>query len=92
MRARHRLFAWLVLALVAAVDPCSAQEVGVLAVRATSGNAELPHPEGYGAFARFDLSSWRARLTWLRYSDETDKRGVVCEVYSPRIGCRGEGG
>lgn len=91
MRALHRFLASFVLALVSAVAPCSAQDVGVLAVRATSGNAEIPHPEGYGAFAEFDLSSWRARLTWLRYSDETDKRGVVCEVYSPRIGCRAEG-
>ncbi|MDP2958291.1 MAG: hypothetical protein Q8N53_17820 [Longimicrobiales bacterium] len=90
MRALRRFLASLALALLATVDPCSAQDVGVLAVRATSGNAELPHPEGYGAFAQLHLSSWGVRLTWLRYSDETDKRGVVCEVYSPRIGCRAE--
>lgn len=91
MRALHRSLAPLALALVVAVAPCAAQDVGVLAVRATSRNAELPHPKGFGAFAQFELASWRARLTWLRYSDETAKRGVVCEVYSPRIGCRAEG-
>lgn len=69
----------------------SAQQVGGLAVWATSPNAELPHPQGVGAFAQFDAAGFGFRLSYLRYSDSTQKQGVVCQVYSPRIGCGIEG-
>lgn len=69
----------------------SGQEVGLLAVRATSGNPEFPHSGGLGAYVQLEAAGWETRLSWLRYSDDTEKRGTVCQVYSPRIGCRTEG-
>jgi len=77
--------------LVCAATPVRAQELGLLAVHASSDNVELPSPDGFGAFAEFDFSPLRLRLTYLRYADDTRKSGVVCQVYSPRIGCHTEG-
>ena len=62
-----------------------------MAVRATSGNPELPHAGGYGAFVQLELGGWEGRVTLLRYDDRTEKRGTVCQVYAPRMGCVIEG-
>lgn len=75
---------------VAAPLGAGAQELGLVAVRATSDNVELPKPDGFGAFAEFDFAPWRLRVTYVRYGDDTQKDGAVCQVYSPRIGCRTE--
>ena len=79
-----------VLAVALASLGASAQELGLVAVGARSGNAELPDPFGQGAFARFGGDSWSFQLTLIRYADATEKPGTVCQVYSPRIGCHGE--
>lgn len=81
--------ALLLLALVQ--QPVVAQELGIVAVRSSSSNVELPDASGFGAFGRLAFGPWRVGLSYLRYSDDTRKTGVVCEVYSPRIGCRSEG-
>lgn len=70
--------------------PVGAQELGLVAVGATSDNAEFPDPGGFGIFAQFREADWLFRLSYLRYADETVKSGTVCRVYSPRIGCRTE--
>jgi len=75
---------------VAAPSRVGAQELALVAVRASSDNVELPKPNGFGAFAEFDLAPWRLRVTYVRYGDDTQKAGLVCRVYSPRIGCRTE--
>lgn len=75
---------------VASPGRISAQELGLVAVRATSDNVELPDPHGFGAFAEFDFAPWGLRVTYVRYGDDTQKDGVVCQVYSPRIGCHTE--
>lgn len=67
------------------------QEVGVVAVRASSGNPELPSSGGLGAFVEISSGGWQTRVSYLRYGDETEKDGTVCQVYSPRIRCRTEG-
>lgn len=69
----------------------TAQDLGGVSVWATSPNAELPHPQGVGVFAEIDAAGFGFRLSYLRYSDSTRKQGVVCQVYSPRIGCVIEG-
>lgn len=69
----------------------SAQNLGVIAVRASSANVELPHPQGLGVFAQVDAGGFGFRLSVMRYSDSTRKQGVVCQVYSPRIACGTEG-
>lgn len=80
------------LASLAVLPPRAAgQELGVVAVRATSGNPEFPHAAGTGVYAQLEAAGWATRLTLLRYSDDTEKSGTVCKVYSPRIGCRTEG-
>jgi hypothetical protein len=76
---------------VMAPSAAGAQELGIVAVGAVSENVELPDPYGFGAFAQFGSAPWLFRLSYLRYSDETRKGGTVCQVYSPRIGCRVEG-
>ena len=93
MRRRFPAFAVLVLPALLSFDAAiaGAQEVGVLAVRSSSANVEFPDAGGFGAFARWDVGSWLVGLSYLRYSDDTAKEGIVCEVYSPRIGCRTEG-
>lgn len=85
--------AWIVLALatLAPSRHAGAQEVGAWVVRATSDNPELPSPSGFGAQAEWDAGPVRVTLSWVRYADDTDKPGVVCTVYSPRIGCHVEG-
>jgi hypothetical protein len=60
-------------------------------VRASSDNVEFPDATGFGVVGALEFESWQLRLAYLRYSDDTDKSGVVCQVYSPRIGCRTEG-
>lgn len=79
------------ISLFAMPAGAAAQQLGALAVWATSPNAELPHPQGVGAFAQVDAAGLGFRLSYLRYSDATQKQGVVCQVYSPRIGCGVEG-
>lgn len=89
----HRpLRRFLVMLLVSGVcaGTAAAQELGLSAVVSRSGNVELPEPMGFGASAHFDLGGWVAGLSYLRYADETRKDGIVCQVYSPRIGCRTE--
>jgi len=90
MRHLSGLSAFL-LALAAGAGPLGAQELGVVAFGASSENVELPDPYGFGAFAQFRGSGWLFRLSYARYSDDTQKSGTVCRVYSPRIGCRTEG-
>ncbi len=90
MRHLSRLPAVLVM-LAAGAGSLGAQDLGLVAVGASSGNVELSDPQGFGAFAQLRSDSWLFRLTYLRYSDETRKSGTVCRVYSPRIGCRTEG-
>jgi hypothetical protein len=89
MRGPLRIFVAL-LCLASAARPLGAQELGLVAVAARSGNAELPDPYGLGAFAQFRGASWLFRLSLVRYGDDTDKAGTVCQVYSPRIGCHVE--
>lgn len=92
MRRLSRLPAVLLpLLLAAGAGSLDAQELGLVAVGASSRNAELPDPDGLGAFAQIRRAPWLFRLTYLWYSDETSKSGTVCRVYSPRIGCRTEG-
>lgn len=93
MRRLFPAFPILVVTASLSLRPvtASAQELGVLAVRSSSANVELPESGGFGAFARWDVGSWLVGLSYLRYSDDTEKEGIVCEVYSPRIGCRTEG-
>ncbi len=62
-----------------------------MGVWASSSNAELPRPQGFGAFAQLDVTGLGFRLSYTRYSDATSKPGVVCRVYSPRIDCMTEG-
>lgn len=69
----------------------TAQDLGGVAVWASSPNAELPHPRGMGLFAHFEGAGLGFRISLVRYSDSTFKEGVVCRVYSPRIGCGIEG-
>jgi hypothetical protein len=90
MRHLSRLAAVLV-ALAAGAGSAGAQDLGLVAVGASSANVELPDPQGFGAFAQFRSDPWLVRLTYLRYSADTQKSGTVCRVYSPRIGCRTEG-
>jgi len=78
------------LAVALAPKGTPAQELGLVAVAARSGNAELPDPFGQGAFAQIGGGSWSFRLALIRYGDATEKPGTVCQVYSPRIGCHGE--
>lgn len=79
------------LAVLLAPVTAWGQELGLVAVRASSGNPELPAARGVGAFLALEAGAWQTRLTWLRYGDDTEKMGTVCKVYSPRIGCRAEG-
>jgi len=76
---------------VVAPSAVEAQELGLVAVGATSENVEFPDPSGFGAYAQFRSAPWLFRISYLRYSDDTRKSGTVCQVYSPRIGCRTEG-
>lgn len=62
-----------------------------MAVWASSTNAELPRPQGFGVFGQAEALGVGYRLTYLRYSDSTSKPGIVCQVYSPRIDCTTEG-
>lgn len=89
MRSRIRVLVVLV-ALAAAAASVQAQELGLVGVAATSANAELPDPRGLGAFAQFRGASWLFRVSLVRFGDDTEKAGTVCQVYSPRIGCRVE--
>jgi hypothetical protein len=90
MRHLSRLPAVLVM-LAAGAGPLGAQDVGLVGVGVASENVELPDPVGFGAFVQFRSAPWLFRLSYLRYADETRKSGTVCQVYSPRIGCRTEG-
>ncbi|MEK9499383.1 hypothetical protein WI372_00135 [Gemmatimonadota bacterium DH-20] len=72
--------------------PTAAQELGVMMVRASSPNPELPDPQGIGLFAQFEArSGFGFRMMYVRTSNDTDKPGIVCQVYSPRIDCDTEG-
>lgn len=90
MHLSLRLVVTVVLLAGAGALPAASQELGLSAVISHSGNVELPEPLGFGASVHFDLGAWVAGLSYLRYSDETRKNGIVCQVYSPRIGCRTE--
>lgn len=90
MRHLH-LLAAVLAALAAGAGSVGAQDLGVVVVGAASQNVEFPDPTGYGAFAQLRSAPWLFRISYLRYRDETTKQGTVCQVYSPRIGCRMEG-
>lgn len=81
----------LLVMLASGARSLHAQELGLLAVGAASDNVELPTPRGFVAFGQLRRASWLFRLSLVRYDDATDKAGTVCQVYSPRIGCRAEG-
>jgi hypothetical protein len=93
MRFRSLWTAAAVAGVLGVVAPSAggAQELGLVAVGATSENVEFPDPYGFGAYAQFRSAPWLFRISYLRYSDDTRKSGTVCQVYSPRIGCRTEG-
>lgn len=65
----------------------AAQELGLSWVHATSPNPELPHPTGFEVVGQAPHLGWLFRVGYTRYSDDTDKTGTVCRVYSPRIDC-----
>jgi hypothetical protein len=67
--------------------PLRAQELALLFVHASSPNAELRAPSGFALTGAVDVRSWLLEASFVRYSDETLKPGVVCRVYSPRIDC-----
>lgn len=64
-----------------------AQDLSLLYVHASSPNAELPAPAGFGVSGSVEAGDWLLRASFFRYGDETAKPGVVCRVYSPRIDC-----
>ncbi len=63
----------------------SAQEVSLLHVRASSSNAALPHPDGFGLAGEVATGDWRFGLDLVRYADETVRQGRVCR--SPGVAC-----
>lgn len=81
----------LLAVLTVGTGPLHAQDLGIYAVGAASENVEFPDPLGFGASAQVRSAAWLFRISYQRYSDETRKAGTVCQVYSPRIGCRTEG-
>jgi len=99
MRPLNRSFFGITLAVlgllagrpVSSQQPSLFQEVGVLAVGASSDHVELPGPRGLGIFTQWEVGEdWLARLSLQRSTDRTRKNGIVCQLYSPRIGCRME--
>lgn len=74
--------------VLVAASPAASQEFGVTAVRASSGNAELPAPAGFAVSARFALAPWVAEVALVRTGDDTRKAGQVCQA--PGVGCRTE--
>lgn len=83
---------WLLSAPpLSAQQPSLLQELSVFAVVSASDHAEFPSSGGVGASAQWRFGgSWLARLSYQKISDETKKMGLVCTVYSPRVGCREE--
>jgi hypothetical protein len=74
---------------VSSQQPRLFQEVGVFAVWGTSHHVELPSPRGLGISTQWGIGrDWLARLSLQRSTDRTRKSGIVCQLYSPRIGCR----
>jgi hypothetical protein len=77
--------------LMASAPAASAQEIGVSLLWAQSENAELLEPGGVRGFVQWESqSSWLFRLSLQSLSQDSEKEGAVCTVYSPRIGCRAE--
>ena len=88
MNAYLRRLAFLgMAALSLAPAGAASQDLGVVRVVGESSNRELPHAQGFGAFGQVEAAGFAFRLSYLRYSDSTEKEGVVCQVYSPRIAC-----
>lgn len=80
------------LSVLLVASPLTGQTLGFEKVQARSSNVELPEPRGWGAFGEMELpGGWLVGLSYARYDDDTYKTGVVCQVYSPRIGCETEG-
>ncbi|MGD8321312.1 MAG: hypothetical protein PVJ02_12680 [Gemmatimonadota bacterium] len=91
MRLTVPAFAAL-LATGLVTSPLAGQTLGVEKVQSSSPNPELPAPRGWGVFGEMEVrEGWLAGLSYARYHDATYKSGVVCQVYSPRIGCGTEG-
>jgi hypothetical protein len=64
------------------------QELGVFVVQGASHHVELPSPRGLGIASQWGIGDhWLARLSLQRSRDRSSKRGIVCKLYSPRIGC-----
>lgn len=82
----------VLLADLLAASPLAGQTLGAEKVWAGSPNPELPDPRGWGVLAEMEVpGDWLLGLSYARYEDATYKTGVVCQVYSPRIGCGTEG-
>jgi hypothetical protein len=76
---------------LASQQPSLFQELGGFAILAKSNHVELPSPKGWGAGSSWEFGgSLMARLSYHTVSDETRKKGVVCDQYSQRINCRWE--
>lgn len=76
---------------VSAQQPSLFQELGFFYTATSSDHVELPHPMGFGLFARWQIADgWLFRLSFHRSQEETQKDGVVCTQYSQRIDCRVE--
>lgn len=76
---------------LSAQQPSLVHELAVFAVAAGSDHLELPSPRGFGAASLWELGGdWLARLSFQRMTEETTKRGTVCDLYAPRVGCRTE--
>jgi hypothetical protein len=67
------------------------QELGFFYTGIRSDHPELPSPQGFGAFTRWQIAQgWLLRLSYHRTFEHTEKPGVVCDQYPQRIECRTE--
>ncbi len=78
----------LFLAVCLPVSEGASQELGLTYSSARSSHREFPAPTGFGGFVLVTINpSWQVQISLQRLAGETDKEGVVCVTYSPRIGC-----
>jgi hypothetical protein len=83
--------AGIFLAAAALPAVAGAQEISAFGMLTTTTNVEFPSPRGIGASVLKEVhGDWLLRLAYVRSYDSTEKPGVVCIVYSPRIGCHTE--
>lgn len=75
----------LVIQALSLAPRASAQEVSALLVRASSANALLPHPEGFGLAGEVSAGDWLFGLDVVRHAEETRNPGRVCRA--PGIAC-----